>query len=98
MIFKLFSKKDLNLFFIVILFMIMSAVIEAFSVSLVLPIIQLLNNFENNTLFYFDKFFFFKNLEINQKIIFILIIFLLIFFIKSLYLLFLSWLIFFFRI
>jgi ABC-type multidrug transport system fused ATPase/permease subunit len=96
MIFKLFSKKDLNLFFIVILFMIMSAVIEAFSVSLVLPIIQLINNFENNTLFYFDNFLFFKNLEINQKIIFILIIFLLIFFIKSLYLLFLSWLIFFF--
>jgi ABC-type multidrug transport system fused ATPase/permease subunit len=96
MILKLLSKKELNLFFVVILFMILAAFLEAFSISLVLPIIQLINNFDNNTLTYFNKYSFFNNLEANQKIMFTLVIFLLIFFIKAFYLLFLSWLIFYF--
>lgn len=96
MIFKLLSKKELNLFFVVIFFMIAGACIEALSISLVLPIIQLINNFENNSLIYFDNYLFFNTLGASQKVTFILIIFLLIFFLKSFYLLFLSWLVFFF--
>ena len=82
MIFKLLGKREINLFFVVIFFMIVSACIEALSISLVLPIIQLINNFENNSLIYFDNYLFFNTLVANQKVTFILIIFLLIFFFK----------------
>lgn len=97
MIWELFDRKEFNLTIILICLMVFGAILEAISVGMVFPILNFISDISDQQNKYLNEIFIFFNIDDqNTKVLFVATFFLSIFFLKALYLSFLTWFTFFF--
>ena len=92
-IFRMFDKSTKNQFLILLLLMFVSALLEAISIGLVLPVLTFISqsNFNKDNIFFNFASNLFEDVQSSDLVLISIIIFVVVYLFKTLFLIFFNW-------